>query len=64
MPLDSSTTDLGRLSPQELSDLKLLYMEAQMAQMRYQHRIQLLLTARNLGFDVGVNMSTGQLEVR
>lgn len=59
-----STPDLGRLSPQELSELKVLYLEAQLAQMRYQHRIQLLLTARNLGFDVGVNMATGKFEVR
>jgi len=32
--------------------------------MRFKHQLQLLLLARNLGFDVGIDMNTGQFKVQ
>lgn len=56
--------DLGRLSPQELLELRTLYHQAEMAELRYKHYIQLCLVARNYGLSVGINMATGKFEER
>jgi len=61
---DKSTLDLPRLNLQELSDLRTLYYEAQIAEMKFKNQLRLLLVARNLGFDVGIDIQTGQFKVQ
>lgn len=63
-PSPKSTGELPRLSPLQVSNLQVLKLHAEMAQMRLQHQIEMYAVALGLPEGATINLATGEIEVR